>query len=431
MDIYQNLIDKKARIAIIGLGYVGLPIALEFAKKLSVIGFDINAKRIDMMKNHIDPSKEVPREAFEGRDIEFTSDIEILRKASFFVVAVPTPVDKFNVPNLKPVLGASETLGKVLKKGDYVVFESTVYPGCTEEDCLPVMEKISGLQNVKDFKLGYSPERINPGDKKNTLRSVIKIVSGCDAESLDNIAKVYELVVDAGVHRATSIKVAEAAKIVENTQRDLNIALMNELSMIFDRMGINTYDVLEAAGTKWNFLKFSPGLVGGHCIGVDPYYLTHKAEALGYDAKVISASRFINDHMAKNVARKVIMNVLRHAPDVNNAKVLVKGVTFKENVSDIRNSKIIDTVKEILDFNIKVDVEDPFAEADEVYEEYGLHLSRNEGQNYDAVIIAIPHQPYLSLTEDYFCSLTKPNALIADLKGILRGKITKREYWSL
>jgi UDP-N-acetyl-D-galactosamine dehydrogenase len=431
MSIYQDLIDKKAKIAIIGLGYVGLPIALEFARKLSVIGFDINAKRIEMMKNHLDPSKEVPKEAFEGRDIEFTSDLEKLKKASFYIVAVPTPVDKFNVPNLGPVKGASEILGQVVGKGDYIVFESTVYPGCTEEDCLPIIEKLSGLKNVIDFKLGYSPERINPGDKKNTLRSVIKIVSGCDQESLENIAKVYEVVVDAGVHRATSIKVAEAAKIVENTQRDLNIALMNELSMIFDRMGINTYDVLEAAGTKWNFLKFSPGLVGGHCIGVDPYYLTHKAEALGYEAKVISASRFINDNMAKNVARKVIMHVLRYAPDANGAKVLVRGVTFKENVSDIRNSKIIDTVKEIQAFNIKVDIEDPFAEADEVFEEYGLQLNKNGGNDYDAVIIAIPHQPYMQLTEDNLCSITKPTALIADLKGIFRGRITKREYWSL
>ncbi len=379
MLIYQDLLDKKAKLAVIGLGYVGLPIALEFAKRISVIGFDINNKRIELMRHGIDPSKEVKTEDFKDRDIVFTSDLAKLKEAKFFVVAVPTPVDKFNVPDLKPVLGASRTIGKAVKEGDYVVFESTVYPGCTEEDCLPVIEKESGLKNKTDFKLGYSPERINPGDKKNTLRTVVKIVSGCDAESLDEIAKVYELVVDAGVHRATSIKVAEAAKIIENTQRDLNLALMNELSMIFDRMQINTYDVLEAAGTKWNFLKFSPGLVGGHCIGVDPYYLTHKAEAMGYDAKVISASRFINDNMARNVARKVIQHVLRNAPDVNNAKVLVKGVTFKENVSDIRNSKIIDTVKEIQSFNIKVDVEDPFAEADEVKEEYGLNLVRNDG----------------------------------------------------
>lgn len=432
MSIYQDILDKKAKIGVIGLGYVGLPIALELAKRASVIGFDINERRVEMMRNGIDPSKEVEKETFNNKDIEFTSEIEKLKEAKFFIVAVPTPVDKFNVPDLKPVISASTTVGKVVKPGDYVIFESTVYPGCTEDDCLPVIEQISGLTNIKDFKLGYSPERINPGDKKNTLRSVVKIVSGCDAESLEEIAKVYELVVDAGVHRATSIKVAEAAKIVENTQRDLNIALMNELSMIFDKMGINTYDVLEAAGTKWNFLKFSPGLVGGHCIGVDPYYLTHKAEALGYDAKVISASRFINDNMAKNVARKVIMHVFRYAPDTNNVKVLVKGVTFKENVSDIRNSKIIDTVKEIQAFNIKVDVEDPFAEPNDVFEEYGLHLKKNGNiDDYDAIIFAIPHDTYINLTEDYIMSKTKPTALIADLKGIFRGKISQRHYWSL
>jgi UDP-N-acetyl-D-galactosamine dehydrogenase len=282
-----------------------------------------------------------------------------------------------------------------------------------------------------DFKLGYSPERINPGDKKNTLRSVVKIVSGSDAEALDEIAKTYEVVVDAGVHRASSIKVAEAAKIVENTQRDLNIALMNELSMIFDRMHINTYDVLEAAGTKWNFLKFSPGLVGGHCIGVDPYYLTHKAEALGYDAKVIAASRFINDNMARNVARKVIQHVLRNTPDVNNARVLVKGVTFKEDVSDIRNSKIIDTVKEIQAFNIKVDVVDPFAEPEEVHEEYGLELASGTGRDYDAVLIATAHEPYRNLAPQDLYDLTRPSGLIADLKGLFKGRITERDYWSL
>lgn len=431
MTIYQDLIDKKAKLAVIGLGYVGLPIALEFAKKISVIGFDINLKRIDMMRNGIDPSKEVSRDDFRDKDIVFTTDLDVLKEARFFIVAVPTPVDKFNVPDLKPVLGASSTIGKVIKHGDYVVFESTVYPGCTEEDCLPVIEKISGLKLHTDFKLGYSPERINPGDKKNTLRSVVKIVSGSDTESLEEIAKTYELVVDAGVHRATTIKVAEAAKIVENTQRDLNIALMNELSMIFDKMGINTYDVLEAAGTKWNFLKFSPGLVGGHCIGVDPYYLTHKAEALGYDAKVISASRFINDNMARNVARKVIQHVLRNTPDVNNARVLVKGVTFKENVSDIRNSKIIDTVKEIQSFNIAVDVEDPYAEAEEVKEEYGLSLVKAGGTDYDAVIIATPHDSYLALTAEDLYKMTRPTGLIADLKGIFKNKITERSYWSL
>jgi UDP-N-acetyl-D-galactosamine dehydrogenase len=431
MGIYQDLVEKKAKLGVIGLGYVGLPIALEFAKKVSVVGFDINRHRVKLMRANVDPSKEVPTEEFIGRDIEFTDNLDVLREARFFVVAVPTPVDKFNVPDLKPILSASATIGKVLKPGDYVVFESTVYPGCTEEDCLPVIEKVSGLKFGSDFKLGYSPERINPGDKKNTLRTVVKIVSGSDDESLEEIARAYELVVDAGVHRATSIKVAEAAKIVENTQRDLNIALMNELSLIFDRMGINTYDVLEAAGTKWNFLKFSPGLVGGHCIGVDPYYLTHKAEALGYDAKVIAASRFINDNMARNVARKVIQHVLRNTPDVSKAKVLVKGVTFKEDVSDIRNSKIIDTVKEIQSFNISVDVVDPFAEPEEVREEYGLELASGEGVEYDAVLIATPHQPYRSMSPEDLYAITRPTGLIADLKGIFKGRITKRDYWSL
>jgi len=426
--MYQELIDKKTKLAVIGLGYVGLPIALEFAKKICVIGFDINSKRIEMMRNKIDPSKEVETDAFEGCDITFTDDINQLKEASFFIVAVPTPVDKYNVPDLKPLIGASQTVGKVLKKGDYVVFESTTYPGCTEEDCLPVLEKLSGLKMGKDFKLGYSPERINPGDKKHTLRNVVKVVSGCDAESLEEIAKTYELVVDAGVHRASSIKVAEASKIVENTQRDLNIALMNELSLIFDRMGVNTFDVLEAAGTKWNFLKFHPGLVGGHCIGVDPYYLTHKAAALGYESKVISSSRYINDDMAKYVARKVITHVLRNS---NEPKVLVKGVTFKENVSDIRNSKIIDTVKELLAFNIQVDVEDPYAEQEEVMHEYGLNLVRDAKNGYDAVIVTVPHEPYKDLDDDYFASITRENGLVADLKGIYKNKIKARKYWSL
>src|SRR6476661_438654 len=283
--MYKELVAKEKKLAVIGLGYVGLPIALEFAKKISVIGFDISQSRIEMMKKDIDPSNELDKEAFNDCDIVFTNSLEVLKEANFFIVAVPTPVDEHNVPDLTPVQRASETIGKVIKKGDYVVYESTVYPGCTEEDCLPIIEKLSGLKSVKDFKLGYSPERINPGDKQHTLAAIVKVVSGCDAESLETIAKVYELVVTAGVHRASSIKVAEAAKIIENTQRDLNIALMNELSIIFDKMDINTYEVLEAAGTKWNFLKFTPGLVGGHCIGVDPYYLTYKASELGYNSR--------------------------------------------------------------------------------------------------------------------------------------------------
>lgn len=426
--MYKELVDKKAKLAVIGLGYVGLPIALEFAKKICVIGFDINAKRIALMQKGIDPSKEVDGATFNNSDILFTADPQALKEAQFFIVAVPTPVDKYNVPDLKPLISASETVGKVLKKGDYVVYESTTYPGCTEEDCLPVLEKFSGLKSGKDFKIGYSPERINPGDKKHTLQTVIKVVSGCDDESLDEISKTYELVVQAGVHRAPTIRVAEASKIVENTQRDLNIALMNELSLIFDRIGVNTYDVIEAAGTKWNFLKFQPGLVGGHCIGVDPYYLTYKAASMGYESRVIAASRYINDDMAKYVSRKIITHVLRNSTE---PKVLVKGVTFKENVSDIRNSKIVDAVKEILAFNIHVDVEDPFAEAAEVHEEYGLHLTHTSDRDYDAVVVTVPHQPYLALDDAYFASITKPGALIVDLKGIYKNKINSRKYWSL
>jgi UDP-N-acetyl-D-glucosamine/UDP-N-acetyl-D-galactosamine dehydrogenase len=428
--MYQDLIDKKAKLAVIGLGYVGLPIALEFARKISVIGFDISSKRVEMMKQGIDPSNELEKEAFEGCDITFTDSLDVLREARFFIVAVPTPVDEHNVPDLKPVKKASETVGKVVKKGDYVVFESTVYPGCTEEDCLPIIEKLSGLKNVTNFKLGYSPERINPGDKKHTLASIVKVVSGCDAESLDKIAKVYELVVKAGVHRASSIKVAEAAKIIENTQRDLNIALMNELSIIFDKMDINTYEVLEAAGTKWNFLKFYPGLVGGHCIGVDPYYLTYKANELGYNSRVILAGRYINDNMSLYLARRVVRHIISNVTDVKAAKVLVMGATFKENVSDIRNSKVADVVKELKEFYLNVDVVDPHADSEELKHEYGFELRDSVGKDYDAVIITVCHEPYAALDEKYFASITKPHALIADLKGTYRGKIKSRPYWS-
>lgn len=428
--MYQHLINKKEKLAVIGLGYVGLPIALEFAKKISVIGFDINAKRIELMRQGIDPSSELHKDAFEGCDITFTHSLDVLREAKFFIVAVPTPVDEHNVPDLTPVKKASETIGKVIKKGDYIVFESTVYPGCTEEDCLPIIEKISGLKNVIDFKLGYSPERINPGDKKHTIRSVVKVVSGCDAESLEEIAKVYELVVDAGVHKASSIKVAEAAKIIENTQRDLNIALMNELSIIFDKMGINTFEVLEAAGTKWNFLRFSPGLVGGHCIGVDPYYLTYKASELGYNSRVILAGRYINDNMSLYVARKVVRHIISHVSDVKSAKVLVMGATFKENVSDIRNSKVADVVKELKEFFLNVDVVDPHADSNELKHEYGFGLAEKIGKDYDAVIVTVCHDSYAGFDEKYFTSITKPNALVADLKGAYRGKIKDRTYWS-
>jgi UDP-N-acetyl-D-glucosamine/UDP-N-acetyl-D-galactosamine dehydrogenase len=429
--MYQDLLDKKKILAVIGLGYVGLPIALEFAKKIKVIGFDINVGRVNMMQNKIDPSQELEAADFEGCDIEFTNELDVLSRANFFIVAVPTPVDEHNVPDLIPVTRASETIGKVLKKGDYVVYESTVYPGCTEEDCVPIIEKFSGLKKTEDYMIGYSPERINPGDKLHTISTIIKVVSGCCAESLETIAKVYELVVKAGVHKASSIKVAEAAKIIENTQRDLNIALMNELSIIFDKMNINTYEVLEAAGTKWNFLKFQPGLVGGHCIGVDPYYLTYKSKKLGYNSQVILAGRFINDAMAGYVARKILQNIIQTNGNVKDAKVLVMGATFKENVSDIRNSKVADVVKELKAYSLNVHVTDPYADSADLKHEYGFGLTPELSNDYDAVLVTVPHDDYKKLDDAYFVSITKVHALVADLKGIYRGKITTRKYWSL
>ena len=429
--MYQDLLDKKKTLAVIGLGYVGLPIALEFAKKIKVIGFDINADRVDMMRKGIDPSKELESSAFENCDITFTNDLDVLRTANFFIVAVPTPVDDHNVPDLIPVQRASETIGKVIKKGDYVVYESTVYPGCTEEDCVPIIEKISGLKMVSDYKIGYSPERINPGDKEHTISTIIKVVSGCCEESLDIIAKVYKLVVKAGVHKASSIKVAEAAKIIENTQRDLNIALMNELSIIFDKMNINTYEVLEAAGTKWNFLKFQPGLVGGHCIGVDPYYLTHKSKKLGYDSQVILAGRVINDGMAGYVAKKVLQHIIQNNGNVKDSRVLVMGATFKENVSDIRNSKVADVVKELKSYSLNVDITDPHADSMEMKHEYGFELTEKIASEYDAVIVTVPHKEYLKLDNAYFASIIKEKGLIADLKGTFRTVIKSRKYWSL
>ena len=431
--MYDQLLRKEATLAVIGLGYVGLPIALEFAKQLKVIGFDINAGRVAQMKQGIDPSGELEKKDFEGCDITFTDSLEVLRQAQFYIVAVPTPIDEHAQPDLKPLLGASASVGKVLKKGDYVVFESTVYPGCTEEDCIPVMERLSGLKFPADFKVGYSPERINPGDKEHTLRRIVKVVSGNDAEALDTVAKVYELVVDAGVHRASSIRVAEAAKIIENTQRDVNIALMNELSMIFDRMNINTYEVLEAAGTKWNFLKFSPGLVGGHCIGVDPYYLTYKAKELGYDAKVILSGRTTNDNMGAYIARKTVQMMIKKGKDVAKSRVLVMGATFKENVEDIRNSKVADVIQELKNFSVNVDIIDPHASSDELHHEYGFRLTKPDDvrTDYDAVIVAVSHKPYAGKDEAYFQSITADNAVLVDIKGLYRGKMKDIQYWSL
>jgi UDP-N-acetyl-D-galactosamine dehydrogenase len=327
--MFSKIVKKESTVSVIGLGYVGLPIALAFAKKVKVIGFDINEKRVGLMKKGIDPSFELSKDDFKNSDIRFTHQIEDLKKANFFIVAVPTPIDEHNLPDLSPLINASITVGKVLKKGDYVVYESTVYPGCTEEDCIPVLEKHSGLKFIKDFKVGYSPERINPGDKEHTITKILKIVSGCDKESLDNIAKIYEIIVEPGTHKASSIKVAEAAKIIENTQRDVNIALMNELSIIFNKMNINTYDVLAAAGTKWNFLKFFPGLVGGHCIGVDPYYLTHKAESLGYHARVINSGRYVNDSMGFYVAKTTVKKIIAAGKNISKSKVLAIFVIVK------------------------------------------------------------------------------------------------------
>jgi UDP-N-acetyl-D-galactosamine dehydrogenase len=431
-SIYERLVNKETKLAVIGLGYVGLPIALEFARKIDVIGFDINQKRIDLMKNKIDPSDELDAKDFEGTSIEFTANIDDLKEATFFIIAVPTPIDSGKMPDLKPLLGASNTVGQALKKGDYVVYESTVYPGCTEEDCIPVLEQVSGLKFKDDFKVGYSPERINPGDKVHTLSTIVKVSSGCSPESAENIAKTYELVVEAGVHRAASIKVAEAAKIIENTQRDVNIALINELSIIFNRLGINTYDVLEAAGTKWNFLNFRPGLVGGHCIGVDPYYLTHKAKQLGYHAKIINSGRYVNDSMGFYVGKQTVKKMIGHGKNPMESKVLILGATFKEDVSDIRNSKIIDVIQELQSFACKVDVIDPHADSDELMHEYGFKLTEKVGNDYDAVIVAVNHREYCNYTEADFSKLLKGDqGIIVDLKGIYKNKIKNIDYWSL
>lgn len=427
----EQLLKKEKKVALIGLGYVGLPIALEFARKISVIGFDINEKRVEMMRNGIDPSNELEKSAFEGCDIQFTSKIEDLRAANFFIVAVPTPVDSHNVPDLKPVQSASRTIGQVLKKGDYVVYESTVYPGCTEEDCLPILEELSGLKVGIDFKLGYSPERINPGDKEHTITKITKVVSGCDDESLDIIARTYEIIVKAGTHRASSIKVAEAAKIIENTQRDVNIALMNELSCIFDKMGINTYEVLEAAGTKWNFLKFFPGLVGGHCIGVDPYYLTYKASELGYKPEIILAGRRINDSMGAILSKKLVQQLIKLNKQVATTKVLVMGATFKENVSDIRNSKVVDVIKELQSYSVNVEVYDPYADNEEFEHEYSVSLVNSFDKEYDAVLVAVNHDQFASYDENFFKSILKSDGIIVDIKGDLRKKIKNISYWSL
>jgi UDP-N-acetyl-D-galactosamine dehydrogenase len=428
----EQLLTKQESLAVIGLGYVGLPIALAFARKLKVVGFDINADRIALMNRGIDPSNELDSEAFTGCDITFTHQLSDLDSVSFYIVAVPTPIDDSNLPDLKPLLSATESVAKSLKKGDCVVFESTVYPGCTEEDCIPILEKVSGLKYNEDFFVGYSPERINPGDKVHTLQNVVKVVSGSTPAALEAVAQVYEMVVDAGVHRAPTIKVAEAAKIIENTQRDVNIALINELSIIFNKLNINTYDVLEAAGTKWNFLKFSPGLVGGHCIGVDPYYLTHRAQQAGYHSKVITSGRYVNDSMGFYIAKQAVKRVIAQGKIIQEARALIMGATFKEDVSDIRNSKVIDIVNELKSFQMSVDLVDPHASSEEMMHEYGVGLIDQPGTQYDAIIVAVNHREYAALDESYFKGLLKDGqGVFIDVKGIYKGKINSLVYWSL
>lgn len=429
--MYNELVRKKTKLSLIGLGYVGLPIALEFAKKIKVVGFDIRPDRVELMKKGIDPSNELQPEAFKNTDILYTSDPKDLKEASFHIIAVPTPTNIYNLPDLGPVLKASETVGKILKKGDYVVYESTVYPGCTEEDCIPVLEKFSKLKCGKDFKVGFSPERINPGDKNHTLTKIVKVTSGCDPESAEEIARTYELIIKAGVYRASSIKVAESAKIIENTQRDINIAFMNELSLIFNRLGVNTFEVLEAAGTKWNFLKFYPGLVGGHCIGVDPYYLSYKAKALGYHPQMIDSGRFINDSMGRYIGKHTVKKIIAAGKNPTHSRVLIMGITFKEDVTDIRNSKVVDIIAELADFSVSVDVIDAGASASEVKHEYGIELKKKPSGKYDAVILAVSHKEYLKLDEKWFTPLLNKDGIIVDVKGVLRGKISKHNYWSL
>ncbi|MBC8045750.1 MAG: nucleotide sugar dehydrogenase [Fimbriimonadaceae bacterium] len=427
----QDLRNKNKKISVVGLGYVGLPIALEFGRKFSVVGFDIDAKRIESLKQKADAGDEVKKDAFENTNVFFTTDANELMNCAFHIVAVPTPVDEHRVPDLSPLISATKTVGKILKKGDYVIYESTVYPGCTEDICLPLLEELSGLKLNADFKLGYSPERINPGDVQHTLMNVIKIVSGSDDEALENIAAIYSEIVQPGVYKASSLKVAEAAKILENTQRDLNIALMNELSIILDRMNVSTHEVIEAAGTKWNFHKYHPGLVGGHCIGVDPYYLTYKSIQLGYEPEVILSGRKVNDNMALYVARRCLQKLIEAGKNLKDSKILVMGITFKENVTDIRNSKVADLINELKSFGLHVDVVDPNVTNEEVQHEYQFELLDNVREKYDAIIVAVAHKEYIVLNEDYFLDHATENCLLIDIKGIYRNKIEKLSYWTL
>jgi UDP-N-acetyl-D-galactosamine dehydrogenase len=417
-------------ISVTGLGYVGLPLALEFAKHYPVIGFDINEARIALMKQGIDPSNELESNAFEGKNITFTSDAAELQKANFHIIGVPTDIDSNKIPNLKPLLGASESVGKYLKKGDIVVYESTVYPGCTEEDCVPVLEQHSGLKSGEDFNFGYSPERIVPGDKVRTLTKILKIVSGNTLETTQKIAEVYGTIIEAGLHIAPSVKVAEAAKVIENTQRDLNISLMNELAIIFDKMNIDTQAVIAAAGTKWNFHSYQPGLVGGHCISVDPFYLIHKAKKIGVEPQVIAAGRIVNDFIPKFIAKRVVQSLIEQDKNPGKSRVLVMGVTFKEDVSDIRNSKVVDLVRELMDFSIQVHVVDPHGNPNELAHEYGISLIDQPLGDYDIVVMAVGHKEYLQMKVEDFEKLSKDELYMFDIKGVLDAAAYKN-YWRL
>ncbi len=429
--MYKKLQAKESKIAVIGLGYVGLPLALELAKNFSVIGYDLNNDNIEKLNNKIDPSSELQSSAFENSDILFTSNSDKLSDASFYIIAVPTPIDNHRAPDLAPVLSATKSVAQHLKKGDYVVYESTVFPGCTQERCIPILEQLSGLKLNSDFYVGYSPERINPGDVQHSLQNTVKIVSATNNEALENVAAVYGTVVKAGIHKAPNLMVAEAAKIMENTQRDVNIALMNEFSIIFGRMGINTYDVLEAAGTKWNFLKFYPGLVGGHCIGVDPYYMVYKANELNYHPHVIQSGRFVNDSMGGYIGKQTVKKMIAGGISPIGARVLVLGITFKENVADIRNSKVADIIKELKSFSVDVDVVDPWADPKKVMQEYGIQTTATATGKYQAVIAAVSHKEFTKLNEEDFQQLLVPNGILVDIKGIYKGKITQFAYWSL
>ena len=435
-SLYEKLVSKEEKLALIGLGYVGMPIAVAFSKKINVVGYDLNAKKIELYKKGIDPTREVGNEAIREATVEFTADEARLKEAKFHIVAVPTPVNDDHTPDLTPVEGASKILGRNLTKGSIVVFESTVYPGVTEDVCVPILEKESGLKCGVDFKIGYSPERINPGDKVHRLESIKKIVSGMDEESLDIIAKVYELVVEAGVHRAESIKVAEAAKVIENSQRDINIAFMNELSIIFNKMGIDTQAVLNAAGTKWNFLHFYPGLVGGHCIGVDPYYLTYKAEMLGYHSQIILSGRRINDDMGKYVAENAVKKLISAGKSVKNARVAILGFTFKENCPDTRNTKVIDIVNELREYGIEPVIADPVADSDEAKRLYGIEFAHVESmKKMDAVILAVAHEEFKKYTQDDLDKMfDEGEKVLLDIKGLLNRKEYEDAgyiYWRL